>query len=418
MLKIDFSDFYSIDMKAAEERVLTLHDRMEKLKRDPEQFLGWIDYVRDYRQEIEKARVLGEAFRKYEALVVVGIGGSFLGAKSFYDILASRTETKGCRLIFLGTNLCGHDLKTTLKELEGLDFAVNIISKSGGTLEPAIAFRLVKELLYRKYKDGAKERLVVTTDPVGGNLRKLALREGYETLSIPGNVGGRYSVFTPVGVFPLAAAGLDVEAMIRGVERAKADFDRRDIGNLAYQYAVARRTAGSQGKSVEIYTAYDPSFGYYMEWLKQLYGESEGKDGKGIYPLSVVNTRDLHSMGQFIQEGTKNHFETVLWGEEKSGVRYNKLNVDFDGLNDLAGVDIDQINKMAMEGTRKAHKNGGIANMLLTLGEVSPESLAYLSYFFMKACGMTCYLLDVEPFDQPGVEEYKREIKKLLNTLK
>lgn len=418
MLKIDFSDFYPLAMEAYENKVLEIHDRMEFLKKDQDQFLGWIDYTKDYSEEIERARILGESCRKYEALVVIGIGGSFLGAKSFYDILADRSGNKGCRLIFLGNSISGHYLKTTLKELEGLDFAVNVISKSGGTLEPAIAFRLVKDLLYRKYKEGARERLIVTTDPVGGNLRKLAQREGYETLSIPGNVGGRYSVFTPVGLFPLAAAGIDVREMIVGVTQAKKDFDLRSTDNLAYQYAVARRTADQEGKSIEIYTAYDPSFGYYMEWLKQLYGESEGKEGKGIYPMSVINTRDLHSLGQFIQEGTKDHFETVLWAEEKNGIHFGKLNNDFDGMNDLAGVDVDLINRMAMEGTRKAHKNGKIANMLLTLPEVTPRSIAYLSYFFMRACGMTCYLLDVEPFDQPGVEEYKREVKKLLNTLK
>lgn len=243
------------------------------------------------------------------------------------------------------------------------------------------------------------------------------MEKGYQTLSIPGNVGGRYSVFTPVGLFPLVAAGLDGEGMLEGVREAKAAFDRPSLDNPAYQYALARQRAAEAGKTIEIYTAYDPSLAYYMEWLKQLYGESEGKQGQGIFPVSVINTRDLHSLGQFIQEGRQNHFETILWFQESSGLSFKSLDWDFDSLNLLAGKDVDLINRKAMEGTRKAHKDGGIPNILFEISELTPRSLAYLSYFFMRACGMTCYLLGVEPFDQPGVEAYKREVKKLLTTL-
>ena len=417
MLKINFDDFYKIQLNDFEEQILNIHDKMEKLKNDSNQYLGWIDYITDNKEEIAKAKVLGEKLRIYKKLVVVGIGGSFLGAKSFYDILKDRIDTQGCELVFIGNNISGNYLKQILEDLEKSDFAVNVISKSGGTLEPAIAFRMVKDLLEKKYGQEAKERLIVTTDPVSGNLRKLAGSTGYETLAIPGNVGGRYSIFTPVGLLPLAAAGIDVDELIAGVEAGKNDFDRRSTDNLAYQYALARQLAEAKGKYIEIYTAYDPTLSYYMEWLKQLYGESEGKDGKGIYPMSVINTRDLHSLGQFIQEGRQKHFETILWFEEDKKISFNSYENDFDSLNFLAGTSIDMINRKAMEGTRQAHKNGGIPNILIEVKELSAKSLGYLSYFFMKACGMTCYLLGVEPFNQPGVEEYKKEVKKLLKEL-
>jgi glucose-6-phosphate isomerase len=217
---------------------------------------------------------------------------------------------------------------------------------------------------------------------------------------------------------PLSAAGIDTMQMLKGIDKAKEVFDARDLENPAYLYAIARREASKMGKVIEIFTTYDPSFNYYLEWLKQLFGESEGKDGKGIYPMSVINTRDLHSLGQFIQEGTQDHFETIIWAEEKTPLVFNKFEVDFDKFNDLAGVEIDIINKKAMEGTRIAHSNGNIKNILIELKELTPFTLAYLSYFFMKSCSMTCYLLQVDPFNQPGVEEYKKEIKILLDELK
>lgn len=417
MLTLDFKDFFSLHEQEREEEILSIHGKMEELKKAPGEYLGWIDYTLEEDAEARRAISLGQEFRKYEVLAVVGIGGSFLGAKSFYDALKNRGAEKGCRLLFLGNSLSGHALKEALDELRGADFAVNVISKSGGTLEPGVAFRLVMELLEEKYGEAARERLMVTTDPSGGNLRKLSMEKGYQTLSIPGNVGGRYSVFTPVGLFPLVAAGLDGEGMLEGVREAKAAFDRPSLDNPAYQYALARQRAAEAGKTIEIYTAYDPSLAYYMEWLKQLYGESEGKQGQGIFPVSVINTRDLHSLGQFIQEGRQNHFETILWFQESSGLSFKSLDWDFDSLNLLAGKDVDLINRKAMEGTRKAHKDGGIPNILFEISELTPRSLAYLSYFFMRACGMTCYLLGVEPFDQPGVEAYKREVKKLLTTL-
>lgn len=417
MLKIDFQDFYPLDMDALEGKVLEIHDHMEAMKNRSDAYLGWIDYTENHGEDIRLAKEYGESFRRYETLVVVGIGGSFLGAKSFYDLLKGRGAKSGCELLFLGNNLSGQALKETLEALKAKDFAVNVISKSGGTLEPAIAFRLVLDLLKKKYGPDAAKRLMVTTDPDGGNLRKLAIEQGYPTLSIPGNVGGRYSVFTPVGIFPLAAAGIDTDQILEGVKIGKKDFDRRSIDNPAYRYGVARQVAAMRGLGVEIYTAYDPSVAYYAEWLKQLYGESEGKDGKGLYPMSVINTRDLHSLGQFIQEGTQNHFETILWFQEDQGITFDPLEGDFDGLNGLSGKSVDLINRKAMEGTRQAHKNGGILNLLMEVEEISPKSIAYLSYFFMKACGMSCYLLGVDPFNQPGVEEYKKEVKKLLNSI-
>ncbi len=418
MLKLNFQDFYELNINNYKNEVFEIHDKVESLKNSNEQYLGWIDYTKNHIKEIEKARQLGLEFQKFETLVVIGIGGSFLGAKSFYEIFKDRIDEKKTELLFLGNNISSHYIKTVLKKLENKNFAVNIISKSGGTLEPAIAFRLVKELLIRKYGDEAKDRIIVTTDPIKGNLRKLAVDEGYRTLEIPENIGGRYSIFTAVGFFPLSAAGIDTIQMLKGIEKAKQIFDTRQIDNPSYLYAIARREASKMGKKIEIFTSYDPSFSYYLEWLKQLFGESEGKDRKGIYPMSVINTRDLHSLGQFIQEGTQEHFETIIWAEEKNHLVFDKLKVNYDKFNDLAGIEIDIINKKAMEGTRNAHSNGNIKNILLEIEDLTPYSLAYLSYFFMKACCMTCYLLKVDPFNQPGVEEYKKEIKILLDELK
>ncbi len=418
MLELNFNDFYEFEINRYKDDVLEIHDNIEKTKNLKEQYLGWIDYTNDHRQEIEKAIQLGLEFQKFETLVVIGIGGSFLGTKSFYEIFKDRINEKKTELIFLGNNISGHYLKTTLKKLKNKDFAVNVISKSGGTLEPAIAFRLVKELLDEKYGVEAKDRIIVTTDPNIGNLRKLAQDQGYRTLEIPRNIGGRYSVFTAVGFMPLSAAGIDTVQILKGIEKAKGIFDARDLENPAYLYAIVRREASLMGKKIEIFTSYDPSFDYYLEWLKQLFGESEGKEGKGIYPMSVINTRDLHSLGQFIQEGTQDHFETIIWAEDNTQLTFSKEETDFDKFNDLAGIEIDIINKKAMEGTRIAHSNGSIKNILMELKELTPFSLAYLSYFFMKSCSMTCYLLGVDPFNQPGVEEYKKEIKILLDELK
>ena len=417
MLKIDFKDFYDFEKNEFERNILEIHDKVEKIKNQNDQFLGWMEYTTRHEMEVKKAIQLGIKFQKFETLVVIGIGGSFLGTKSFYEIFKDRIGKQGTRLIFLGNDLSGHHLKSALKKLENQDFAVNIISKSGGTLEPAIAFRLVKALLYKKYGNEAKNRIIVTTDPLDGNLRKLAIEEEYQTLSIPKNIGGRYSLFTAVGLFPLSVAGIDTNEILKGLREAKKMFDVRSLDNIAYKYAVARQIACIEGEKIEIFTAYDPTFSYYMEWLKQLFGESEGKDGKGLYPMSVINTRDLHSLGQFIQEGRQDHFETIIWAEENNKISFEKLDNDFDGFNKLAGIDINLINRKAMEGTRIAHHNGNIKNILIELENISPFSLAYLSYFFMKACSMTCYLLKVDPFNQPGVEEYKKEIKNLLDNL-
>lgn len=418
MLKLNFNDFYELKTNNYKDDIYEIHDNIEESKNLKEKYLGWIDYTNNHRDEIEKAIQVGLEFQKYETLVVIGIGGSFLGAKSFYEIFKDRIHNRKTKLIFLGNNISGHYLKTVLKKLENKDFAVNVISKSGGTLEPAIAFRLVKELLEKKYGDESRNRIIVTTDPHSGNLRKYSQDQGYRTLEIPSNIGGRYSVFTAVGFMPLSAAGIDTMDILAGIDKAKEIFDRRDLSNPAYMYAIARREASKMDKNIEIFTTYDPSFNYYLEWLKQLFGESEGKEGKGIYPMSVINTRDLHSLGQFIQEGTKEHFETIIWADEKNSLTFKKQDVDFDKYNELAGIDVDVINRKAMEGTRIAHSNGDVKNILLELEELTPFSMAYLSYFFMKACSMTCYLLKVDPFNQPGVEAYKKEIKILLDELK
>lgn len=415
MFKIDFKEAYNLPKGDWERQVKEINKKIETTKNDQEGFLGWIDYLENEAQVIEETLILGKSLRKYEALVVIGIGGSFLGAKAAYEIFKDRDREKGAELIFLGKSLSGRELKTVLNRLKNLDFAVNVISKSGGTLEPALAFRMVLELLEEKYGAGFKERLILTTDGNQGNLRALGIEEGYRILPIPGNIGGRYSVFTPVGILPLTAAGIDCASMLGGVRMAKEDFSKENLDeNLAYQYSVYRRNAELAGKKVEVFTIYDPSFSYYLEWLKQLFGESEGKEGRGLYPMGVLNTRDLHSLGQFIQEGTQEHFETILWVNDDVEISFHKDRQNFDGLEYLQGVSVDEVNKKAMLGTRAAHFMGGIPNILIDVSEVTPQTFGYLSYFFMKACAMTCYLLEVNPFDQPGVEVYKKEIKKLL----
>ena len=331
MLKIDFEDFYDIEIENYRDNVQEIHDNVEKIKNQKGQYLGWIDYTSEHLNEIEKAIQLGLEFQKFETLVVIGIGGSFLGTKSFYEIFKDRIEEKKTKLIFIGNNISGHYLKTILEKLKNQDFAINIISKSGGTLEPAIAFRLVKDLLYSKYGDGAKGRIVVTTDPDNGNLRKIANDEGYKALEIPANIGGRYSIFTPVGFFPLSAAGIDTKGIIAGIEEARKIFDSRSLDNPAYMYAIARRIASEADKTVEIFTAYDPSFTYYLEWLKQLFGESEGKEGKGIYPMSVINTRDLHSLGQFIKKEEKTILRLLSGLQKKMELYSMKLKLIMTG---------------------------------------------------------------------------------------
>jgi glucose-6-phosphate isomerase len=402
------------------------HDQLHNGTGAGSDFLGWINLPVDYDKE-EFARIQAAAARIREnsdALVVIGIGGSYLGARaaiellshSFYNTLPA-DKRQGPQVLFAGNNISSTYVAHLLELLEGKDWSINVISKSGTTTEPAIAFRIFREKLEQKYgKEEARKRVYATTDRAKGALKKLADAEGYETFVIPDDVGGRYSVLTAVGLLPIAVAGIDIEAMMRGAADASREYANPNLHeNGAYQYAAVRNALYRKGKTTEILVNYEPNLHYFSEWWKQLYGESEGKDNKGIYPASVDFSTDLHSMGQFIQEGSRNLFETVIQvAEVPEHITINADPEDLDGLNFLAGKTMDFVNKKAFEGTLLAHTDGGVPNLVVTIKDMTPYTFGYLVYFFEKACGVSGYLLGVNPFDQPGVEAYKKNMFALL----
>ncbi len=389
-------------------------------------YLGWIDLPVNY-DKAEFARIQAAAKKiqsDSDILVVIGIGGSYLGARAaiemlshtFYNLLSK--EQRGTpTVVFAGNNISSTYMAHLLQLLEGKDFSLNVISKSGTTTEPAVAFRVLKDALEKRYgKEQAKSRIYATTDQARGALKKLANEEGYESFIIPDDVGGRYSVLTAVGLLPIAAAGIDIEAMMQGAADASKEYANDDLAaNASYQYAAVRNALYRKGKTTEILVNYEPTLHYFSEWWKQLYGESEGKDNKGIYPASVDFSTDLHSMGQFIQEGTRNIFETVIQVDSpKEEITIERDPADLDGLNFLAGQTMDFVNKKAFQGTLLAHTDGGVPNLVVTIPEISPYWFGYMVYFFEKACGISGYLLGVNPFDQPGVEAYKKNMFALL----
>lgn len=389
-------------------------------------YLGWVELPsRLDPQEIQRVKQAAQRIRgDSEALVVIGIGGSYLGARAAIEMLTNPfgahvpREKRGAPLIFYaGNHISSTYLAKLLDALDGKDFSVNVISKSGTTTEPAVAFRVFRELLEQKYgKEAARRRIYATTDASKGALKKLADAEGYESFVIPDDVGGRYSVLTAVGLLPIAAAGVDIDAMLAGARDAQARYANPDLAaNASYQYAVVRNALYKKGKAIEILVNYEPGMHYFAEWWKQLYGESEGKDGKGIFPASVDFSTDLHSMGQFIQEGARNVFETVLQVERvpiELTVPHDPDNID--GLNFLSGKTLDFVNKKAFLGTLLAHTDGNVPNTVVTLADLTPYTFGHLVYFFEKACGISGYLLGVNPFDQPGVEAYKVNMFALL----
>lgn len=389
-------------------------------------YLGWIDLPLNYDQD-EFARVQEAAKRiqgNSEILIVIGIGGSYLGARaaiemlshSFYNLLPLDVR-KTPQILFVGHAISGTYLQDLIEFVGDRDFSVNVISKSGTTTEPAIAFRAFKDLLEKKYGvDGARSRVYATTDQAKGALRGLADKEGYTTFVIPDDVGGRYSVLTPVGLLPIAVAGIDIEEMLNGARAAREWYSSSNVGdNEAYQYAALRNILYRKGKGTEILVNYEPSLQYFNEWWKQLFGESEGKDQKGIFPASVNFTTDLHSMGQFIQDGTRNLFATTLWvAKPKKEYTILANESDGDGLNYLAGKTLGYVNNQAFQGTVLAHSDGGVPNLVLEIPTLNPFYFGALVYFFEKACSISGYLLGVNPFDQPGVEAYKSNMFALL----
>ncbi|MBP3737370.1 MAG: glucose-6-phosphate isomerase [Lachnospiraceae bacterium] len=389
-------------------------------------FLGWVDLPVSYdREEFARIKQAAAKIREdSEVLLVIGIGGSYLGARAAVDFLShgfynelSAGSGKGPQIHYVGNSLSGTYLKEIMKLVEGKDFSVNVISKSGTTTEPAIAFRVFRAMLEEKYgKDEAAKRIYATTDKARGALKTLADAEGYECFVIPDDVGGRFSVLTPVGLLPIAVSGADIDALMEGAaEGRRLAMETPYEENSALLYAAIRNILLRKGKSVEVLANYEPSLHYVSEWWKQLYGESEGKDGKGIFPASVDLTTDLHSMGQFIQDGARILYETVLTVEEPAqDLELGTEESDLDGLNYLAGKTMDFVNKCAEQGTMEAHVEGGVPNLRLRIPAQDAHSLGQLFYFFEFACGVSGYMNGINPFDQPGVEFYKKNMFRLL----
>ena len=389
-------------------------------------FLGWVDLPETYdKDEFARIKKAAEKIKNdSEVLVVIGIGGSYLGAKaaieflshSFYNNLP-KDKRKTPEIYFAGTNMSGVYLQHLIDVVGDRDFSVNVISKSGTTTEPAIAFRVFKKMLEEKYgKEEAAKRIYATTDKAKGALKTLATAEGYETFVVPDNVGGRFSVLTAVGLLPIAAAGIDIDDLMAGAKDAMNDFANKNMDeNQALQYAAVRNILHRKGKHLELMVNYEPRVHYLAEWWKQLFGESEGKEGKGLYPTSADFSADLHSLGQYIQQGQRLFFETVVSigkPEVEFVIESDKENLD--GLNFIAGKTLDYVNKKATDGVILAHVDGNVPNLGINIPEVTPYHLGYTFYFFEKACGVSGYLLGVNPFDQPGVEAYKKNMFALL----
>lgn len=385
-------------------------------------YMGWVDLPLQYDQE-EFARIkqAAERIRSHsDALVVIGIGGSYLGARSAIEALSHTFHNQmngNTQVYFAGQNISSTYLTHLLELLEGKDISLNVISKSGTTTEPAIAFRILRDYMEKKYgREEARKRIFATTDSSKGALKKLADAEGYETFVIPDDVGGRYSVLTAVGLLPIAAAGLDIDRMMAGAAAAARKYNNSDLhSNECYQYAAVRNALYRKGKTIEILANFEPSLHFVSEWWKQLFGESEGKDQKGLYPASVDFSTDLHSMGQYIQEGRRDLIETVLAVKKpRVEITIQEDPDNLDGLNFVAGLTMDEVNRKAAEGTRLAHVDGGVPNLIVELDELNEYTYGEMVYFFEKACGISGLLLGVNPFDQPGVEAYKINMFALL----
>lgn len=386
-------------------------------------FLGWVDLPVNYdKDEFAQIKECAEKIKKdSEALIVLGIGGSYLGARAVIEFIKSNNYNlikKDTPDIYYGGNtISSSSVAELMKLVEGKDFSVNVISKSGTTTEPAIAFRIFKKLLEDKYgKEEAAKRIYVTTDSSKGALKALADSEGYKTFVVPDDVGGRYSVLTAVGLLPIAVAGIDIDALMKGAADAREAYSKDDVmTNDCYKYAAIRNILYRNGKSIEMLAAYEPSMTLWCEWFKQLYGESEGKDGKGIFPASAIFSTDLHSLGQYIQDGERKLFETVMWvNEPTNDVEIMFDDINGDGLNFVAGKTVHYVNSKAFAGTVLAHSDGDVPNILLEIDKQDEYNLGWMIYFFEKACGLSGYILGVNPFDQPGVESYKKNMFALL----
>lgn len=427
-INLDYSKIFGFvkeeEIKNIQKEVERAAEKLENKTGEGNEFLGWLDLPINYdKEEFKRIKLAAEKIKNdSEVLIVIGIGGSYLGAKavietlshSFYNGL-TKAARKAPEIYFAGQNISGRYLKHLIEIVGDRDFSVNVISKSGTTTEPAIAFRIFKELLEKKYGENAKDRIYATTDKVRGALKKLADEKGYETFVIPDDVGGRFSVLTAVGLLPIAVAGLNIDLLIKGAQEAREDYKKDFDNNDCYKYAALRNILYRKNYTVELLANYDPSVHYISEWWKQLYGESEGKNNKGLFPASVDLTTDLHSMGQYIQDGKRNLFETIINIEEmQEDLLIKEESEDLDGLNYLSGKTLSFVNSKAFEGTLLAHIDGGVPCLVLNIPEMNEYNLGYLLYFFEKACAISGYVLGVNPFDQPGVESYKKNMFALL----
>ena len=424
-IQLDYSKtlefFEKHELEQQQEIVKSIHRTIHEGTGAGHDFLGWLDLPENYDKE-EFSRIVEAAKRikaNSDVLVVIGIGGSYLGARAAIEMLTSsfRNNTEYPEIVFVGNHLSSTYTQELLDYLADKDFSVNVISKSGTTTEPAVAFRLFKQLVEQRYgKKEAQTRIFATTDKAKGALKQLADNEGYETFVVPDDVGGRYSVLTAVGLLPIAAAGINVEAMMIGANKARKELSSDNLDdNIAYQYATIRNVLYNKGYTTEMLINYEPSMQYFNEWWKQLFGESEGKDFKGIYPSSANYTTDLHSLGQYVQEGRRFLFETVVKvNHPKQDITIEEDSEDLDGLNYLAGKTMDEVNTKAFEGTLLAHTDGGVPNIVINVPRLDEETFGYLVYFFELACAMSGYQLGVNPFNQPGVEAYKQNMFALL----
>ena len=409
------------------EQVENIHKDLHRRKDDEKDFVGWLELPTNYdKKEFKRIQAVAKRINKdSDILLVIGIGGSYLGARAVIEALSSSfyqmqtlKQRKHTLVLYAGNNLSPNYINELIEIIGDKDFSINVISKSGTTTEPAIAFRIFREILENKYGiDEARSRIYVTTDKAKGALKTLSDEEGYETFVIPDNVGGRFSVLTPVGLLPIACAGINIEKLIKGAKLAQDNYNDENLKyNECYQYAVLRNILYKDNKTIEVFANYEPKMHYMTEWLKQLFGESEGKEQEGIFPAGIDLTTDLHSMGQYMQEGLRNLFETVISIDNpKSNIIINSDDDNLDGLNYLAGKDLDFVNKKAMEGTIEAHTDGGVPNIKISIEKLDEENLGGLIYFFELATAMSGGVLGVNPFNQPGVEEYKGNMFRLLN---
>ena len=422
MLRIDLTNS-STQVESYSQELQKAHTDLQEATGRGSDFVGWVNLPKDYdKAEYQRIQAAAKKIQSdSKALVVIGIGGSYLGARAAIELIGSNNynlkKKDTPNIYFSGNGLSGDSMQEIVDLIGDDDFSVNVISKSGTTTEPAVAFRFFKALLEKKYgKDGAAKRIYATTDKARGALKSLADAEGYETYVVPDNVGGRFSVLTAVGLLPIAVAGIDLDELMRGAADMMETCRKASLAdNPAWQYAAARSDLYRQGKKIEILAAYEPRARFFAEWWKQLYGESEGKESKGLFPASVEFTADLHSMGQYIQQGERHMFETVIrFGASAHQLCVPRDETDGDGLNFLAGKDMDFIATQAMDGTLLAHVEGGVPNLIVRAGEINAYTCGELIYFFEYSCGLSGYLLGVNPFDQPGVEAYKKNMFALL----